>query len=79
MQDNAALLRVTSRRSRDPLLTVTRSSDYRETYQRTVRSEGRGGKARLGSAPLLLRSRVPRGFCPSTSPAWGEYATLLPP
>jgi hypothetical protein len=37
---------------------------------------GMGGEARRGSAPLLLRSRVSRGFCASTYLAWGEYATI---
>jgi hypothetical protein len=41
------------------------------------RSKGKGGEARRGSAPLLLRIRVPRGFCSSTSPIWGEYAIIF--
>jgi hypothetical protein len=40
------------------------------------RSEGKGGEARRGSAPLLLPNRVPRGFCASTFTAWSEYATI---
>jgi hypothetical protein len=36
------------------------------------RTEGKGGEARRGSAPLLLRNRVPRGFCASTVTAWGD-------
>jgi hypothetical protein len=38
--------------------------------------EGRGGKALLDSAPLVLRNRVPRGFCASAVTVWGEYATI---
>jgi hypothetical protein len=40
-------------------------------------SEGKGGEARHGSAPLLLCNRVPQGFYASTVTAWGEYTTIL--
>jgi hypothetical protein len=41
-----------------------------------MRSEGKGGEARRGSAPLLLHNRVPWGFWISSPPAWGDYATI---
>jgi hypothetical protein len=39
-------------------LTVAPSSGYRVTQQHAERREGKGGEARHGSAPLLLRSRA---------------------
>jgi hypothetical protein len=39
-------------------------------------SEGKGGDARRGSAPLLLCNHIPQGFCASAVTAWGEYTTV---
>jgi hypothetical protein len=41
------------------LPTVARPSSYRVTQQHADRREVKGGEARRGSAPLLLRSRFP--------------------
>jgi hypothetical protein len=44
------------------LCTVSRPSSYCVTQQHAERREGKGGKARRGSAPLLLRNCVSRSF-----------------
>jgi hypothetical protein len=44
--------------------------------RRAMRSEGKGGEVRRGSAPLLLCNRIPRGFWILSPPAWGNYTTI---
>jgi hypothetical protein len=55
---------------------VARPNSYRVTQQNAERGEGKGGEAKRGSAPLLLRNRVPWGFWILSHPAWGDYATI---
>jgi hypothetical protein len=68
------LLRVTARRSRDPPYCCAIQCVPRNLATHGAeRSEGKGGEERRGSAPLLLRNRLPLGFWASTVTAWGEY------
>jgi hypothetical protein len=76
-RQRCVLLRVTPLRSRGPsLLLRDRPNSHRVTKQHAERREGKGGEARRGSAPLLLRSRVPWGFWISADPAWGDYPKI---
>jgi hypothetical protein len=71
------LLRVMSLRLRGPSLLLHHPVLPRDlATHNAARSEGKGGEARRGSTPLLLRNRIPWGFWISAAPTWGDYATL---
>jgi hypothetical protein len=73
-----ALLHVTSLRLRGPSLLLRHPVLTRNlATRRAKRGEGRGGKTWQRSA-TVAQSRSLR-FLNFITPAWGDYATLLPP